>query len=88
MKYTCPCCGYKTLPEEPPDTYYICEICGWEDDGVQFYYPDSEGGANEVSLKRAQKNYLVLGACEERVIEFVRKPNEKDEKDSDWKPLI
>jgi hypothetical protein len=31
MKYTCPCC-YKTLGEEPPDTYEICEICFWEDD--------------------------------------------------------
>lgn len=36
MKYTCPCCGYKTLDEEPTDTYAICKICFWEDDGVQF----------------------------------------------------
>jgi rubrerythrin len=26
MKYTCPCCGYKTLDEEPPGTYDICKI--------------------------------------------------------------
>ncbi|MDR2992886.1 MAG: hypothetical protein LBV11_03505, partial [Bacillus cereus] len=24
MKYTCPCCGYRTLEEEPPGTYEIC----------------------------------------------------------------
>ncbi len=51
MKYTCPYCGYKTLNEEPAGTYYICEICAWEDEGVQFYNPDFEGGANEVSLE-------------------------------------
>lgn len=43
--YTCPCCGYKTLDEEPPDTFDICRICFWEDDGVQFQDPDFEGGA-------------------------------------------
>ncbi len=35
-QYTCPCCGYKTLYEEPPGTYEICRMCGWEDDTVQF----------------------------------------------------
>lgn len=88
MKYTCPCCGYKTLPEEPSDTFYICEICGWEDDGVQFYNPDIEGGANEVSLKQAQKNFIKFGASEERFVENVRKPNEEDIKDPYWKLFI
>ncbi len=31
---------------------------------------------------------MVFGACEERCIEFVRKPNDKDEKDLNWKQLI
>ncbi|MEH7657210.1 CPCC family cysteine-rich protein, partial [Bacillus velezensis] len=35
MKYTCPCCGYRTIEEEPPGTYEICNICYWEDDEVQ-----------------------------------------------------
>lgn len=54
LKYTCPCCGYKTLDEEPPDTYDICEICFWEDDGYQYKYPD-ETGANYVSFREAQQ---------------------------------
>ncbi|MGM7637493.1 CPCC family cysteine-rich protein [Bacillus sp. Hm123] len=88
MKYTCPCCGYKTLEEEPPGTYDVCEICFWEDDIVQFNDPDYEGGANEVSLRQAQKNFNKFGACEEVCIRSVRKPNEKDIKDPNWKALI
>ena len=87
MKYTCPCCGYKTLNEEPPGTFEICKICYWEDDNVQFNNPDFEGGANKPSLRKAQKNYVLFGACEERFIECVREPIEKDVKDPNWKPI-
>lgn len=87
MKFTCPCCGYKTLDEEPPGTYAICSICYWEDDEVQFDDPDYSGGANTPSLRQAQKNYMLFGASEKRCVEFVRKPDENDVKDPDWKPL-
>lgn len=87
MKYTCPCCGYKTLDEEPPETYSICSICFWEDDGAQYSDPNYKGGANIPSLRQAQKNYLVFGACEESCKTFVRKPNEEDIKDPNWKPF-
>lgn len=49
----CPCCGYNTIT----DTYEICDICGWEHDPVQADYPD-EDGANRVSLRTAQRNFL------------------------------
>lgn len=88
MKYTCPCCGYKTLDEEPPGTYEICAICFWEDDPIQFDDPDYEGGANRPSLKTAQKNYQLFRACEKRIVEYVRKPNANDEKDPNWKPFL
>lgn len=87
MKYTCPCCGYKTLEEEPPGTYDICEICYWEDDEVQFRDPDFEGGANEVSLKQAQQNFIEFGACDKDYLDVVRPPNNFDIKDPDWRPL-
>lgn len=87
MKFTCPCCGYKTLDEEPPGTYDICSICFWEDDAVQYDDPDYGGGANIPSLRQAQRNYNLFGACEERCIEFVREPNENDVKDPTWKPI-
>ncbi|MGM0878372.1 MAG: CPCC family cysteine-rich protein [Bacillota bacterium] len=87
MKYTCPCCGYKTLDEEPPGTYDICGICFWEDDGVQYRDPDYEDGANEGSLRQAQQNFIKFGACSEGSIKFVRKPNKEDIKDPSWKPF-
>lgn len=82
---TCPCCGYKTL--EDSSTYNICEICFWEDDIVQFNDPNYEGGANRVSLKQAQKNFMKFGACETDFLDYVRKPTEKDVKDIRWKPV-
>lgn len=28
----------------------VCDVCGWENDGVQLDDPDYPGGANELSL--------------------------------------
>ena len=48
--FPCPCCRFFTLDEQPPGTYQICAMCGWEDDPVQFADPDYRGGANRPSL--------------------------------------
>jgi len=87
MKYTCPCCGYKTLGEEPPGTFDICPICYWEDDSVQFNNPDYAGGANKISLRQAQKNYISFGASEKRFQGNARSANKTDEKDQNWHPV-
>ncbi|WP_345552523.1 CPCC family cysteine-rich protein [Microbulbifer aestuariivivens] len=58
MKYTCPCCGYKTLDEPATGTFDICDLCGWEDDTVQNQDPDYEGGANGICLREAQHNFI------------------------------
>lgn len=87
QKFTCPCCGFKTLSEKPAGSYGICPICFWEDDNVQANDPDYEGGANRVSLRQAQKNFKELGASDKRVLQYVRKPDISDEKDPDWKLL-
>ena len=68
----CPCCGCHTL--DPEDSAFeICPVCFWENDPSQIRYPD-EPGANKISLNQAKKNYEEFGACEERYIEYVRKP--------------
>ncbi len=63
-RFACPCCGSLTLLEPPPDTYDICRVCNWEDDGVQFRDPDYEGGANTVSLNQARENFQRYGVSE------------------------
>src|SRR5215468_11024643 len=55
-RYPCPCCGYLKFTE-PPGHYEICDICGWEDDHVQLYFPEHRGGANGASLMEAQQAY-------------------------------
>lgn len=86
-KFTCPCCGYKTLDEEPPGTYDICPVCFWEDDNLQFADPDYRGGANGLSLREAQKNFSEFGACDRRSIKLVRQQRDRYERDTEWKPL-
>lgn len=78
----------KSLEQEPTDTYEICEIYFWEDDGVQFRDPDYEGGANKVSLRQAQKNFLQFGACEEGYFGFPKKMTNQYVKDLEWKPFL
>jgi hypothetical protein len=51
--FACLCCGYLTLPEEPPGTFFICPVCRWEDE----FEGSLPGGANRVSLRQAQANY-------------------------------
>ncbi|WP_333756033.1 CPCC family cysteine-rich protein [Streptomyces sp. IBSBF 3352] len=68
--YPCPCCGHRVL--DAPGSYEICPVCFWEDDGVQFRWPTVAGGANQVSLIDAQRNYQDFGACDEHGRQFVR----------------
>ncbi len=70
MNIICPCCGCKTISEE----YDICPVCFWENDPIQDMYPDCSGGANNVSLIEAKKNYKEFGAIEKRFLNVVRKP--------------
>lgn len=55
--YACPCCENFTLGQKPPGTFEICEVCGWEDDYLQFHDIDFAGGANDISLREAREIY-------------------------------
>ncbi len=58
----CPVCGTNSFTKENfPGSYEICEVCGWEDDSVQFDDPDFEGGANDPSLNQARINFKKRG---------------------------
>lgn len=44
-------------------------------------------GANYVSFREAQQNFIKFGACDRKSIKFVRKPTESDRRDLYWKLL-
>jgi hypothetical protein len=75
-RYPCPCCGNLTLDEEPPGTYDICPVCYWEDDNVQYDYPDMRGGANPMSLNEAKASYRAIGVISPEWKKHVRPPRE------------
>ena len=77
--FPCPCCNCLTISEQPPGTFKICPVCHWEDDAAQFEDLDLRGGANDVSLKDARKNYQQFGTSDERFTNDVREatPDEK-----------
>jgi rubrerythrin len=77
-RYVCPCCGHRTLEEEPRGTYEICPVCYWEDDPVQKENPDYPGGANRVSLRTARQNYARIGVSDPRFKGFVRLPRQDE----------
>ena len=79
-KYTCPCCGYKTFVNDR-DAEEICKICYWQNDIDQVINPNYDGGANEVSLSQARKNYLEFGASDKRYMFVVERPTIFDIKD-------
>ena len=56
-KIKCACCGSLEVPDGEEGLYYICDICGWENDPIQNDKPDYEGGANKMSLNQAKKAY-------------------------------
>ncbi len=74
MSYACPCCRCLTLGDEPPGTFEICPVCGWEDDEAQFRDPTYSGGANSVNLEDARKNFSTIGAVDKESLKSVRKP--------------
>lgn len=73
-RYRCPCCGYRTLDER--GSFDICPVCFWEDDGQDDQDADvRRGGPNgALSLTQARANFQEFGACEQRCMQYVRKP--------------
>ena len=77
----CPCCGHRTLERRGDDE--ICPVCFWHDDGQDDADADEvRGGPNyALSLTAARRNYRAIGACEPRVLGFVRPPTANEQSD-------
>jgi ribosomal protein L37AE/L43A len=73
-RYPCPCCDYLTLNEPATGTFWICEVCRWEDDNTQYCDIDYARGANQVSLREARENYRRYGTCKPNRDLSVREP--------------
>jgi len=67
--FACPCCHYLSLPQL--GMYEICEVCFWEDDGVQ--HPEDFSMPNHMFLAQGQDNFIKIGACDEQGAAFVKK---------------
>jgi hypothetical protein len=77
-RYQCPCCACWTLSQQPPGTFTVCPVCGWEDDAFQAKHPDFANGTNAVSLNTARKNFRFLGASDPRCLSRTRPPRPEE----------
>jgi hypothetical protein len=83
-KFPCPVCGYLVFAE-PPGSYDICEVCGWEDDALQLEFATSlAGGANSVTLADAQASFLKAADRLGRKRPGTTMPRVRD---PDWRPI-
>jgi len=49
--------------------------------------PEEEGGANTISLRDAQQNFLRYGGKTAVAAKYSRTPTAEDIRDPDWKPF-
>ena len=80
MTIPCPSCGFLTIDEEGYGSYRLCQICDWEDDGVQLANPACGGGANQLSLVESQSQALCAHPLSEDTWQGIKR-------DAAWRPL-
>jgi len=85
MRYPCPCCGFVVF-FEPPGSHAVCPVCDWEDDVSQLRYPDLDGGANLLSLIKAQARFLENEGCLAK-LKTVELADRTFDRDVRWRPL-
>lgn len=82
QNYACLCCGYLTLPQQPPETWEICPVCFWED------VPISSGWIqNRVALRQAQRTFLQIGVSSKDWLDDVRPPTVSEARLPHWQSL-
>ena len=85
-RYTCPCCGYRTLTEGP-GAYDLCPVCFWEDDGMHEDDVASLEGPNGMTLAEGQRLYRRYGTSDLHALGKVRPPAADEPRDRNWRPL-
>jgi Cysteine-rich CPCC len=84
-RYTCPCCGFRTLSRGPGD-YDLCPVCFWEDDGMHGDDAASRQGPNGMALAEGQRLYRRYGASALHCLSKARPPAVNEPRDPDWQP--
>jgi hypothetical protein len=62
-------------------------VCWWEDDSVQFDDPSYEGGANSLSLREYQRQFLEGNLELPSVAHSVLEEEIEVDRNPDWKPF-
>lgn len=70
----CYCCGYFTIKER--GNYEICSVCFWEDDGGNKGRTKTYSGVNYMTLEVGRMNFIKIGACASKFIQYVQKDPE------------
>ena len=87
--YPCPCCGNLSFDKEPGSSFLICGNCFWQDDCISLQYAHNACGPNKVSLIDAQKNFIDIGAAEQRLVEAAAESRKsiKINIENGWRPI-
>ena len=66
------------MEHDEAEYHDICPVCFWENDPVQNENENFAGGANEICLSDAKKNFSSFGAVVEDMVKYVREPFESE----------
>ena len=58
LRYFCPCCGFRSLIEKSKGSSELCEVCGWQQDYLQYLYKNREEGLNQTSFIECQQKFI------------------------------
>lgn len=86
IKYTCPCCGFKTHTNED-HSWEICKVCFWQSCPIGNVRVTAIVGPNPISLVEAQHNFVRFGACDKAILKHVRKPKPDEPKDENFRRI-
>ncbi len=84
--HPCPACGFLVFTALNEQSE-ICPICGWQNDVLDLQELYEPAGPNKVSLEQAQINFVRIGAKSATSLSSVRRPNDCDYRDPNWRPV-
>ena len=79
MAGRCEVCGFYTFKNIERDSFEICSVCFWEDDGYNDNPDEVRGGPNQdLSINQAKANFKKFGAYSQHVAQYTRAPRDDE----------